>query len=73
MTAAERGQVIDHVLLIHRTPLGGHRRRPRRKETTVPTTMRRDTPPPRIRSSETDALRGFLDHLRASKASTPGR
>ncbi|WP_435876284.1 hypothetical protein [Saccharopolyspora shandongensis] len=40
----------------------------------MPTTMRRDTPPPRTRSSETDALRGFLDHLRASKAaSTPGR
>lgn len=28
--------------------------------------MRRDTPPPRTGSSETEVLRGFLDHLRNS-------
>ncbi|WP_330230529.1 DinB family protein [Nocardia sp. NBC_00508] len=31
----------------------------------MPTTTRRDTPPPRTGSSETEILRGFLDYLRA--------
>jgi uncharacterized damage-inducible protein DinB len=35
----------------------------------VPTrTRRRDTPPPRTGSTETETLRGFLDYLRASIA-----
>ena len=39
------------------------------KETGLPpTSRRRDTPPPRTGSSETDVLRGFLDHLRNSIA-----
>jgi hypothetical protein len=32
------------------------------------TTRRRDTPPPRIGSSEAETLRGFLDYLRTSMA-----
>jgi hypothetical protein len=39
------------------------------KETAVPTgTHRRDTPPPKTGSSETEVLRAFLDYLRASIA-----
>jgi hypothetical protein len=39
------------------------------KEAAVPTrTRRRDTPPPKTGSSETEVLRGFLDYLRASIA-----
>jgi hypothetical protein len=34
----------------------------------MPTTRRRDTPPPRTGSSEAEVLRGFLDYLRASIA-----
>ncbi|MQY24189.1 DinB family protein [Nocardia macrotermitis] len=34
----------------------------------MPTTARRDTPPPRTGSSETEVLRGFLDYLRTSIA-----
>ncbi|MFE0821737.1 DinB family protein [Streptomyces sp. NPDC058794] len=35
---------------------------------TPPRTHHRDTPPPRTGSSETETLRGFLDHLRDSIA-----
>jgi hypothetical protein len=34
----------------------------------MPATSRRDTPPPRTGSGETEVLRGFLDYLRASIA-----
>ncbi|TCP41221.1 uncharacterized protein DUF664 [Tamaricihabitans halophyticus] len=34
----------------------------------MPTTSRRDTPPPRTGESESDVLRGFLDYLRMSIA-----
>ncbi|MFF0739239.1 DinB family protein [Streptomyces sp. NPDC004111] len=34
----------------------------------MPTTTRRDTPPPRTGSSESEVLRGFLDYLRSSIA-----
>ncbi|MGY1946847.1 mycothiol transferase [Nocardia asiatica] len=34
----------------------------------MPATTRRDTPPPRTGSSETEILRGFLDYLRTSIA-----
>jgi hypothetical protein len=34
----------------------------------MPTTRRRDTPPPRTGGSEAETLRGFLDYLRASIA-----
>ncbi|MGW4735407.1 mycothiol transferase [Streptomyces shenzhenensis] len=44
----------------------------RRRETTMPSTTRRDrrgdTPPPRTGSRESEALRGFLDYLRTSIA-----
>nr|WP_042193849.1 DinB family protein [Kibdelosporangium sp. MJ126-NF4]CEL20893.1 mini-circle protein [Kibdelosporangium sp. MJ126-NF4]CTQ98302.1 mini-circle protein [Kibdelosporangium sp. MJ126-NF4] len=36
----------------------------------MPTTARRDTPPPRTASSELQTLRGFLDYLRVSIAAT---
>ncbi|WP_435875855.1 hypothetical protein [Saccharopolyspora shandongensis] len=43
----------------------------------MPTTMRRDTPPPRTGSSETEVPRRFLDYRRVSiaakVASAPGR
>ena len=32
----------------------------------MPSTARRDTPPPRTGNSETEVLRGFLDYLRTS-------
>lgn len=34
----------------------------------MPSTTRRDTPPPRTGGTETDTLRGFLDYLRTSIA-----
>ncbi len=34
----------------------------------MPTTRRRDTPPPRTGGSEAEVLRGFLDYLRSSVA-----
>ncbi|TDC59811.1 DinB family protein [Actinomadura sp. GC306] len=34
----------------------------------MPSTRRRDTPPPRTGNSETEVLRGFLDYLRTSIA-----
>ena len=34
----------------------------------MPTTRRRDTPPPRTGGTETEVLRGFLDYLRTSIA-----
>lgn len=34
----------------------------------MPTTRRRDTPPPRTGNSESEVLRGFLDYLRSSVA-----
>ncbi|MCG8916778.1 DinB family protein [Actinokineospora sp. PR83] len=34
----------------------------------MPTSTRRDTPPPRTGGSEAEVLRGFLDYLRASVA-----
>src|SRR5690606_37221189 len=36
------------------------------EESPMPTTRRRDTPPPRTGNSESEVLRGFLDYLRSS-------
>lgn len=60
-------EVTDHVLVIRRTALvRGRRPLMSGSAGATPRNRRRDTPPPRTGSSETEVLRGFLDYLRTS-------